>query len=136
VVLDAGQLGYRLTGLGWVTTAGAGYGGSYDSHAPGGGADTASWQVDGVLAARYDVRVSWVPPAGAGSNVSYTVYDGAAVLARVTVDQRLAPSGEGYNGTAFQSLGTFTVKSGSLRVVLADDADGSVSADALFVVPV
>jgi glucose/arabinose dehydrogenase len=135
VVVDDGQVSYAESGT-WQS-AGGGYGGELRYAAAGHGEDTASWQVAGLPAGTYEVDATWTfYPSNRTSNAPYTIYDGATPVATVRVDQRQAPSGMTVNGFTFQSLGTFPISSGTLRVVLSNDADNYVLADAVRFAPV
>src|SRR5262249_19596327 len=70
------------------------------------------------------------------SNATYSVYDGNTLRGTVSVNQQQAPSGTTVNGSVFQSLGSFQISSGTLKVVLSDNANGYVIADAFPVVVV
>jgi hypothetical protein len=55
----------------------------------------------------------------------------------VAVNQEAAPTGgQTLNGKPFQSLGHFTINSGTLKVVLSDNANGYVIADAMLAAPI
>jgi hypothetical protein len=77
--------------------------------------------------------VTWTPYPSRATNAPYTVYDGATPLATVRLDQRPPPVGTAVNGVIFQSLGRYSVGSGTLRVVLSNDTDNFVVADAIHV---
>jgi hypothetical protein len=133
VVLDNGQPGYAESGSGWTDWA-AGYNGGLRFHAPGGGADTASWQTTGLAPGYYNVQATWNASSNHASNSPYSIYDGNTLIETVVVDQRAAPSGGAtVNGVVFQNLGTVQITSGTLRVVLSDNVDGYVVADAVLV---
>jgi hypothetical protein len=135
VVVDNGQPGYAETGSGWTDWA-AGYNGGLRFHAPGGGADTASWQASGLPAGYYTVQATWNASSNHASNASYAIYDGSTLLGVVVVDQRPAPSGGvTLGGVVFQTLATVRITTGPLRVVLSDNTDGYVVADAVYIVP-
>ena len=65
------------------------------------------------------------------SNAPFKVYDGSTLLATVTVNQKANPAGTQIGTSVFQSLGNFTIASGTLKVVLSNNANGYVIADAL-----
>ncbi len=135
VVVDDNQLGYQASGDHWTSTSGlGGYGNSVSYAAEGDGGHTASWQVDGLPPAEYEVRATWTPYANRATNAPYHIYDGPTRLATVRVNQQLTPSGLCAHGVMFQSLGVYPIRSGSVRVVLSNDADGFVIADAVHVV--
>ncbi len=133
-VIDNGQAGFSESGTGWGHFTGGGYGNTLDYAAAGSGANTATWQLTGLAAGTYDAQVTWTAVANHASNATYSVYDGDTLLATVTVNQRQAPAAA--DGSAFQSLGVFEVSSGTLTVVLSDNANGYVIADAVLVEPV
>ena len=122
-------------GVGGSDLAGAGgFGGGARCVEAGSGDCLATWQVGQLAAGTYDVQVTWVAGADRASDAAYRIYDGDTLLATVRVDQRQGPAGAEVGGVAFQSLGQFAVSSGRLWVVLSDEADGLVVADALRVV--
>src|SRR5262249_20995451 len=101
--------------------------------APAGtGASTATWQFNNLPEGHYDVQVTWPAGPNRASDAKYTVYDGATLLGTVVVNQQLAPTGgETVNGVTFQSLGDYNISSGTLKVVLSNEANGAVIADAV-----
>jgi hypothetical protein len=133
VLVDNSQPGYSESGSPWVDYA-VGYNGGLRYHAPGGGADTANWLVTGLPAGSYTVEVTWNASSNHASNAPYAIYDGNTLLTTVLVNQQLAPSGTTVGGVVFQTLATVQVNSGTLRVVLSDNVDGYVVADAVYVV--
>ena len=135
VVLDNGGPGYSETGSGWASWA-AGYNGGLGYHAAGSGSNTAAWQLAGLPVGSYTVQATWNAASNHASNASYSIYDGNTLLLTVRVDQRPAPSGTLAGGVAFQNLATVQITSGTLRVVLSDNADGYIVADAVRVMPV
>jgi hypothetical protein len=135
VVLDNSQPGYAETGSGWTDWA-AGYNGGLRFHAPGGGADSASWQATGLPVGYYTIQATWNASSNHASNAPYAIYDGATLVKTVVVDQRPAPSGSTtLGGVVFQDLVTVPITSGSVRVVLSDNVDGYVVADAVRLAP-
>jgi hypothetical protein len=116
----------------WSAAGGGGVGGSYEFAPAGNGSSTAVWQV-GVptLGGSYNVQVTWVPFSNRATNAMYQVFDGNTLLATVPVNQQLSPSGTSSNGIVFQSLGIFKISTGPLRVVLTNNANGFVIADAI-----
>jgi subtilisin family serine protease len=134
IILDNGQAGYTEAGTGWQAW-GSGYGGGLRYHAAGTGADTATWQAAGLAAGYYTVQATWNGDFNHAANAPYSLYDGATLLLTVRVDQRANPSGTVVGGVAFQDLAAVQLTSGTLRVVLSDDAGGYVVADAVRLVP-
>lgn len=135
IILDNWQPGYRETGEGWITLLGwGGYGNSHSYTPAGDGSQSVSWQVDRLAPGDYEVRTTWSAWENRASNTPYQIYDGDSLLSVVRVNQKLPPTGVDIHGIPFQSLGVFSVRSGTLRVVLTDDADNYVVADAIHVV--
>ncbi|MCI0459041.1 MAG: S8 family serine peptidase [Gemmataceae bacterium] len=135
VILDNGGAGYSETGSGWVSWA-AGYNSSLRFHAAGTGSNTASWQVSGLPTGYYLVQATWNGETNHPSNAPYSIYDGTTLLQTVLVDQRPAPSGTVVGGVAFQSLATVQITTGAVRILLSDNANGYVVADAVRLVPI
>jgi hypothetical protein len=134
-VVDNGQPGYSETGTGWTSyTDPNAFNGNERVAAPGTGANTAAWQVNTLAVGIYNVEVDWTAYANRATNATYQVFDGANLLATLQVNQQVAPTGGAIsNGTQFQNLGRFTISSGTLKVVLSDNANGYVIADAMLV---
>jgi uncharacterized repeat protein (TIGR03803 family) len=135
VVVDNGKYGYAETGTGWTSFSDPNaYNGNERYAAPGAGANTATWSVPGLTAGTYNVQVDWTPFANRATNATYQIFDGATLLATTSIDQTQSPNGGVVlNGTPFQSLGRFPIASGTVKVVLSDNANGYVIADAMYV---
>ena len=139
LVIDNGDgaPGFTETGSGWGhSNESDGYAGNLDYAAAGSGGNTATWQATGLPPGTYDVQVTWVAWTNHATNAPYAVYDGGTSLGTVFINQQQAPAGTAFNGFTFQSLGHFTISSGTLTVVLSDNANGYVIVDALRLVPV
>jgi hypothetical protein len=134
VIVDNGTSGYWETGSGWRTGSN-GYNSNARYHGAGTGADTANWQISGLAAGNYTVQATWPAYSNHATNASYQIYDGTTLLATVLVNQRVAPVGTTASGRVFQTLGTYQVSSGNIHVVLSDNANNYVFADAVRVVP-
>jgi hypothetical protein len=133
-VLDNGHPGYSDAG-GWSDSS-LGYGGSLRYAAAGNGSATATWQASNLAAGNYLVQATWTGYANHATNAPFSIYDGNTLVVTVRVNQQPAPTANAtVNGFAFQTLATVTIHSGTLRVVLSNDADGYVVADALRVAP-
>jgi hypothetical protein len=125
-LVDDGDPGYVEAGSGWKSGGGgAGWKSNWRYHAKGKGANTATWSFSEVPAgAVYDVLATWVAK---GSNASDAKYNVNGTI--VQVNQRVAPSGGWYK------LGAFPPNTqGKITVVLSDNANGNVVADAIQVV--
>src|SRR5205085_9302859 len=96
----------------------------------------ATWQVGGLPATKFDIQASWLANVYRTAAGSYQIYDGATLLGTVTINQQNAPTGTSYGYIPFQSLGTFTVNSGTVRVVLTGSDGGQTVADAVRVASV
>jgi hypothetical protein len=133
-IVDNGDPGYSQVGS-WTSATGfGGYLGDLSFAAAGDGSSTATWQA-GLVPGSYDVQVTWAPNPNRASNATYRIYDGATLLRTVSVNQRVASSGTSVGGVSFQSLGIVQISTGPLRVVLGNDADGYVIADAVRIAP-
>jgi hypothetical protein len=128
--------GFSTPGTGW-TTLKNGYGGEQmqlNNAAPG--TVSATWQASGLAAGYYNLSVDWNQQPNKNTSAAvYQIYDGATLLATITLNQQVTPTGQVVGGDIFQSLGTFQISSGSLKVVAANQASGNLSTDALLVDP-
>jgi hypothetical protein len=133
-LVDDGAPGYSQVGA-WTTVVGfGGVSGDLSFAAAGDGSATASWQL-ALVPGAYDVQVTWISNPNRASDAPGRLYEGSTLLQTVRVDQRQAPAGSSVGGMAYQSLGVVTLTTGPLRVVLGNDADGYVIADAVRVAP-
>jgi hypothetical protein len=135
-VIDDSSPGYSQTS-GFTNYVGTGFDNDFDYAAAGIGSNTATWTTSNVMPGTYNVQMTWVAGANRATNATYMIYDGSALVGTVSVNQQNAPSGgqvatDNYgNSMTFQSLGTFTITSGALTVVVSDNANGFVIADAM-----
>ncbi|HWE97544.1 MAG TPA: RHS repeat-associated core domain-containing protein [Tepidisphaeraceae bacterium] len=128
--VDDLEAGYTEAGT-WSGGGGGGANGEYRYAAAGSGTTQATWTNTGLAAGNYDVQVTWVAYSNRADNAHYLIYDGTTLVKEARLNQQLAPSGPSYGGVNYQDLGTVAVSSGTLKVVLANDADGYVIADAV-----
>jgi parallel beta-helix repeat protein len=139
LVVDDGQAGYSESGPGWMGPPW--FSGTYNNEcriATGiSGNVSASWQITGLAAGSYSVQASWPGYHNFGTSVPYRIYDGNTLVATVRVNQQVTASGTTVNGTAFQTLATVPITSGTLRVVVGSDGFNGwyVCADAVRLVP-
>jgi hypothetical protein len=79
------------------------------------------------------VATTWYAYPNRATNAPYSVYDGNTLLTSspILVNQQAAPSGTTVKGFMFQILGTFTIRSGTLKIVLSNNANGYVFAEAV-----
>jgi hypothetical protein len=127
--IDNGGDGYLAEGQ-WTPVSGEGYGGGAATSAAGTGQDKVYWGFI-VNPGQYRVMATWTPKSTYATNALLTVYNSAKMLGTVTVNQRLAPSGQTIDGVVWQTLGTFTTDRDEIVVQLTDKANGTVTADAI-----
>jgi hypothetical protein len=117
----------------WNTYAGAGetyYGPNMRWKAAGTGSATATWTPNITAAGNYRVYAWWSSYSSRATNATYTInYDGGSQP--ITVNQKV-------NGGQWNQLGTgtFSFAPGIGSVVLSDDANGEVVADAILWEPI
>jgi RHS repeat-associated protein len=143
VVRDDGDLGYQEVGI-WTEGSGGFAGAKADPGADhriqsaGTGMKRATWSLSasgGLPAGTYQVYVTWMDKATNATAVPYTVYDNNVIEASLTRNQRLAPDDGTFGGRPWESLGTFLITGGTVRVRLTDAvSDGNVVADAVLLV--
>jgi len=142
VIVDDSNPGFSETGSGWGSNPTLGYNGEYQYHQSTPGAtDTANWQVTGLAAGSYAVQLTWV--GGYGNRPTDTpiwIYDGSTLLTPtpIRINQNNNPQvNTVVNGSTFQTLLTVNIASGTVKVVMGDDADAGqyVIADAVRVAP-
>jgi hypothetical protein len=139
-LVDDGDAGYAeqdLASPDWtsVVTPSA-FGDGFRQNDGGSEGDTAAWSFADLPPCGYEVFVTYPESASGASDAPFHVYDDAAALGVVRVDQRSVPAGPVYEGVHWDSLGIYAIQSGVLIVELTDDADGDIAADAVRVVPV
>jgi ABC-type polysaccharide/polyol phosphate transport system ATPase subunit len=132
-----GQEGYSETGNGWRTHWGrGGFSNRYSYVAPGDGTEAAQWQMTRLARGSYDVFATWQAHANRASNAPFHLIGDGEPARTVRINQQQAPADIEVHGTLFARLGRVVVGDGILRVVLRNDADGYVIADAIHVAPV
>ncbi len=113
-----------------------GYNNNQHFIAAGNGSATATYSFTGLQPGTYQVLATWPAASNHGTNVPYTVYDGNTSLGTTTVNQQ-QPVASGQAGlNDFQPLTTVYVSSGTLKVIINNNANGYVIADAVEIVPV
>jgi hypothetical protein len=138
MVIDNRGWGFQVYGAGWSLVS-SGYNGDSRSHAGGGtGANYAEWRYGGTFTAgtSYEFYVTWVPSSTNATNATYKVLDGASILSPgIAVNETVSPSSVVFGGAVWQALYLYTPSTTGyhlIRIQLSDNANGSVSADALF----
>lgn len=133
-IIDDGDPGFSQT-AGWTNLTNLlAYQLDYNYHAPGNGSGAATWTFSDLQAGTYQVFSKWIAFGNRATNAPYTVLDGATPLGTVGVDQTVPPTGDQSNAIVWQSLGSFSISSGTLAVRLSDNANGIVVADAVRIV--
>ncbi|MDA0281813.1 MAG: choice-of-anchor D domain-containing protein [Planctomycetota bacterium] len=143
--IDNGDDAFTLTPLDlanparviWTERADDGFGGSYvfsfADNTGGLSPHTATWTANGVSVAQYRVSITWpenITPNDP-SDVPVQVFDGDTLLASLTINQQLRPSDLLDEGVLWHDLGIFTFQSHTARVVMSNETDRSVHADAI-----
>ena len=104
------------------------FGTNYQVHAAGSGTDSFTWTPTIPTTGSYQVYARWTIHPNRTTHAVYTV-NHAGGATPVTVNQEI-------NGGTWQLLGSFTLNAGSSHtIVLLDQGDGYVIADAIKVVP-
>jgi RHS repeat-associated protein len=116
----------------WVTTSGPGagdfWGPDWRHSAAGTGADSFTWTPTIPTAGRYHVYARWLAYPNRATDAPYTIHHQTGATT-VRVNQEL-------DGSRWNLLGTYEMVPGSgHRVVLSDDANEYVTADAVMFVP-
>ncbi len=139
-LIDDGDPGYSEIDVGtldwWTEARPHAYQFEVRRNNGGGIGDTAIWEFTGVEPGRYEVLVTYEALGYEATDAPYSVYDDTILEGTVRVRQKSPPSGPVFDGVPWESLGVFSIVSGTLRVELSDDANGVIVADAVRIVPV
>lgn len=133
-IVDDGDAGYSQIGDWPTLTNLTAYQLDHRYNVAGSGGDTATWQFTSLASGEYDVMTRWVPFLNRATNAPYSIFDGTDRRGGVRVNQQQPPNDVEAAGTTWERLGTVNVLSGTLTVVLSDDANGFVIADAVRIV--
>ena len=137
LLIDNGETGYVESGTGWgAETQKQAYKETLRWNSAGTGGNTASWQFTSISAGWYDVQVTWLESGNRASNAPYQVYDASKLRGTFLIDQTKAPTGAVLGDRPWQSLATVSISSGSVSVILSDNADGRVIADGVRLIAV
>lgn len=93
-----------------------------------------TWTANGVADGLYRISLTWPDLGvqnGASSTVPVQIFDGDTLLATLSVNQRLAPSDLLDEGVFWDDLGIFNFQTHTARIVLSNDTEGTVLADAV-----
>jgi hypothetical protein len=130
-IVDDGDAGFAAT-PGFTSFPGQGHDNDVSFAAAGNGSETATWIVTDLVPGDYRVSITWSAHPNRATNAPFQVYDDTTLLGTVLVNQELAPNHYSADGTLWFNLGgVHKISSGTLRVVLSDNADEYVIADAM-----
>jgi hypothetical protein len=131
-ILDNGQAGYTTSGA-WSTRTGSGRDGDMQlaGRNTGSNGAAARWNFSSLPAGSYRVWMTWTGGSGTATNAPISFYDGSRLVRTVTVDQRSAASGLSADGSNWKLITTLSISGSQLVVQLANNANGTVVADAL-----
>ena len=137
LVMDDGDISFSTEGDDWtVETNADSYQGNHQQHAGGDGSAIARWGFTNLAPGWYDVRVTWHEDDAQTTAAPFKVLEGLQNKGESSIDQQVAPSGEVIDGRPWQSLGIFSITSGSLSVELTDASADPVVADGVRLIPV
>ncbi len=128
--IDNGDAGFSTMGS-WFPFAGQGMGD--DIHYAGGstGSQTARWTFP-ITPGRYELAVTWTTHANRATDAPFTVKEGSQTIHFVRLDQEQAPNDFTDAGVGWERLGgTLNLTGSMLEVMLSDDANQFVIADAV-----
>ena len=142
--ISNGQPGYAETGS-WSTALG-GFNGTTRITATTSGnvaTATASWTFAGLANGSYAVYVTYAGKSTYSAAAPFTVYDGGTSRGTVNIKQSiLVTQSQGgltqgsYGGVGWLKLGTYTINSGTLEVMLSNKTSGQfVDANGILIVP-
>lgn len=122
---------------GWTNVTGAGYLNDYTVHsmaANPAAVNFAQWDIN-ITSLTPELFASWVARPQNATNATYQVWMGATLLSTIVVNQQMNPNDALFGSTLIESLGSFTVPSGTTKLtvrLLTLGANGDVVADGVF----
>lgn len=130
-ILDDGDADFTTSGT-WNLWSGQGYQNDIHEAYAGTGQSQANWTFDRLLPGAYRVAATWTTYTNRATDAPFTILDETTPLQTVLVNQRLKPVGFFEDGVYWQYLdGPYDIAGHTLSVVLSDDADGRLNADAV-----
>ena len=125
IIIDNTDAQFSTGGTGWNTgTSTQQFATNFRNHLAGTGTNTATWTPDIPHAGEYSVYAWWVDSTNRATNAPYTInHSGGSETVRLS--QKIMGGTWNYLGTYIFSAGT------AGTIVLSDDADGLVIADAI-----
>ncbi len=124
-IIDNTDVGFSTVGSWGASSSVSGfYGSNYLWTSSGSGTNQASWSFS-VADGQYELSAQWAAFDNRASNATYSVRNNGIEIGTQVFDQRV-------NGGQFNAFDTgYTVSAGTLEVVLTNNADGIVIADAM-----
>lgn len=120
---DSQGAGFSKVGT-WTTWTTGGFLGTHSTAPSGDGSMKATWTFDNLSPGIYEVWTTRVQAPDRATNSPFTVFDGSTALGTVRLDQSKIPIGHYDQGNSWNTLGqSFSITSGTLKVVLSNDAD-------------
>lgn len=143
LVVSGLRLHVRSATLGNPTTWTAGfysvesvdaYDDTYRRCAAGDGDQTADWDFVGIENGTYAIYANWLGGPGLSQGAVYRGYDGVENEENWIVNQQIASSQIELYGVLWNQLGTISISSGDLSIILQNVLNGDVTADAMMIV--
>ncbi len=131
-IMDNGDAGSAITGA-WTHATGKGYQSDIDSTAKGNGTKYVTWTFNGLPSGEYNIWGTWTAAKSNASNAPFSFYNGSGTITTVKKNQRIAPTAVA-DGFKWTFLGKVVVNNGWVMVKLANNANGTVVADAIRIV--
>jgi FtsP/CotA-like multicopper oxidase with cupredoxin domain len=126
VIKDNGWTGFATSGT-WSASSGVpGFYGTEYLYAGGVGVATkaASWTFNVPAAGNYTLEAIWTSGPNRATNAKYSIQNNGLTVGFVVKDQTAG-------GGTFQTLGTYQLNPGTVKVILNNQANGLVIADAM-----
>ncbi len=133
LIIDDSTAGFSQSGSWASTLSASAMQGEFLSTAAGQGNNSASWTFTALPAGRYHVYTTWVSSGDRASNSPFTVSDGGALAQTFLVNQQQSPGDGAAAGMTWKSLTSIQITTGTLLVSLNNQANGSVTADAVLI---
>ncbi len=131
-IIDNGDAGNSIAGA-WTRTTGKGYQSDIHSTTKGTGSKSVTWTFNGLPSGEYNVWGTWTAAQSNASNAPFQFFNGSGTITTVRANQRVAPTAVA-DGFKWTFLGKAVVNSGWVMVKLANNANGTVVADAIRIV--
>ena len=121
VTIDDGDAGFRTAGQGWQRFQHAlGYGGDLVSPAVVTDPNlSATWTFSNVTAGSIKIYVTFKAYSLLTNQAPYTIKDGVTTIGTATVNQKVDPAGNVFDGKNWVLLGTYTVRGPTVSVTLS-----------------